>query len=132
MLSEIFTGAGIDIAGLLPWSRPKNARARHGEYLVRDAVPNGHFWDLWQEHKESLKKGGISVKKNDRHWLVQWWQPVLLNPVQAPENDPVRAHAESGVFMSRSPRPTRSRCASDAYKDPTTPHISLRHFDPAP
>lgn len=102
MLSETNALAGINIAALLPWSRSTHVRAKTGEFLVRSALANDDFWRVWQEHKEILKRAGVSVKKTERSWEAQWWEPIPQAHGKKPDNDRAHTHPQPALVAVRT------------------------------
>lgn len=55
----------------LCWSEWRDLKdGRH----VRTAAPTQSFWAMWREHKDAIKKLGISVSQWNGAWQVNQWR----------------------------------------------------------
>ena len=71
-----------DIEKSIKWTgewRVVYVKSKEDHMKVRNGVPTSTFWDLWREHKDEIKKLGISVKKEENEdegtseWKVSHW-----------------------------------------------------------
>jgi len=59
----------------LAWTGPHEIQTKkYGVMLVKKAPPNDQFWNLWRDHKETLRAAGFSVNNFGGVWSVNWWQ----------------------------------------------------------
>lgn len=79
-----------------PWGEPKQIITRVGPKMVKSAVPNEAFWNLWREQKDALKEAGFSLGKWNGGWQLSWWEPFRLpvikdevEAIELPELEPL-------------------------------------------
>lgn len=57
--------------------------------MVRKAPPTNAFWDVWREHKDQIKKMGISLTKYNNQWQVNFWgDGPVSTPSESVEDAP--------------------------------------------
>lgn len=66
----------IDIESLLRWTKPKECNTKRGPRILRTAIPDEKFWDVWESHQQELRSAGLSMSKDEYNggaWRVCWW-----------------------------------------------------------
>jgi superfamily II DNA or RNA helicase len=96
--SAVTAPATVDLNGplnvetLLPWGAPQEISTRNGAKIIRKAMPDQNFWNLWRSRREEIKALGVTVfKNNSGQFEATLWPPRNIEPIAAPQDDSVPA-----------------------------------------